>query len=99
MHEWIVNARTNYLQKIKTEIIKNHDVIGIEDLNVSNMMKNRTLPKAISEVSWSEFRTTLEYKATWYGKKVIAVDPRYTSKSAIHTDINASGNIHYSAIV
>ncbi|MCM3788047.1 IS200/IS605 family element RNA-guided endonuclease TnpB [Domibacillus indicus] len=80
IHEQIVNARTDYLQKITTEIIKNHDVIGIEDLKVSNMLKNRTLSKAISEVSWSEFRTILEYKAKWYGKKVIAVDPRYTSQ-------------------
>ncbi|MCM3791383.1 IS200/IS605 family element RNA-guided endonuclease TnpB [Domibacillus indicus] len=80
IHEQIANARTDYLQKITTEIIKNHDVIGIEDLKVSNMLKNRTLSKAISEVSWSEFRTMLEYKAKWYGKKVIAVDPRYTSQ-------------------
>ncbi|WNS78593.1 IS200/IS605 family element RNA-guided endonuclease TnpB [Domibacillus sp. DTU_2020_1001157_1_SI_ALB_TIR_016] len=80
VHEQIANARTDYLQKITTEIIKNHDVIGIEDLKVSNMLKNRTLSKAISEVSWSEFRRMLEYKAKWYGKKVIAVDPRYTSQ-------------------
>ena len=80
IHEQIANARTDYLQKITTEIIKNHDVIGIEDLNVSNMLKNRPLSKAISEVSWSEFRTMLEYKAKWCGKKVIVVDPRYTSQ-------------------
>ncbi|MET1032311.1 IS200/IS605 family element RNA-guided endonuclease TnpB [Domibacillus tundrae] len=80
IHEQIANARTDYLQKITTEIIKNHDVIGIEDLKVSNMLKNRTLSKAISEVSWSEFRTMLEYKAKWYGKQVVAVDPRYTSQ-------------------
>ncbi|MEM1505361.1 IS200/IS605 family element RNA-guided endonuclease TnpB [Domibacillus sp. 8LH] len=80
IHEQIANARTDYLQKITTEIIKNHDVIGIEDLKVSNMLKNRTLSKAISEVSWSEFRTMLEYKAKWYGKKVIVVDPRPTSQ-------------------
>ncbi len=53
VHEHITNARKDYLDKISTEIIKNHDVIGIEDLQVSNMLKNGKLAKTISEVSWS----------------------------------------------
>lgn len=50
LHEKIVNKRNDYLHKVSTEIIKSHDVIGIEDLQVSNMLKNRQLSKAISEV-------------------------------------------------
>ena len=50
IHEKIANARTDYLQKISTEIVKNHDIIGIEDLQVSNMLKNHNLAKAISEI-------------------------------------------------
>ena len=79
IHEKITNARTDYLQKISTEVIKNHDIIGIEDLQVSNMLKNRKVAKAISEVSWAQFRTMLEYKAKSYGKEVVVVPKTYAS--------------------
>lgn len=80
IHEKIVNCRKDYLQKISTDIVKNHDIIGMEDLKVKSMQQNKGLAKDISEVSWYQFRTMIAYKCEWHNKKLVLVDPKYTSQ-------------------
>ncbi len=73
IQEKIRNQRTDYLHKISTELVQQYDTIVLEDLSVSNMMKNHNLSKAISDASWRQLRTMLEYKSKWYGKNLITI--------------------------
>lgn len=79
LHQYITNQRKDFLQKLSTKLIKENDIICIEDLNISGMMKNHKLAKNIGDVSWYEFTRMLQYKADWYGKKIQKVDRFYAS--------------------
>ena len=79
LHQKIANQRKDFLQKLSTKIISENQVIVLEDLKIKNMLQNHKLAKAISEVSWAKFRTMLEYKASWYGRKVIIAPSNYAS--------------------
>ncbi|PAW05873.1 transposase [Lactobacillus helveticus] len=74
------NQRRDYLHKLTTHLVKQYDVIAIEDLKTKNLQKNHHLAKSIANASWRMFRQMLEYKCEWYGKKLIAVDPKNTSR-------------------
>lgn len=79
LHEHIANQRGDMMHKLSTQLIRENDVICIEDLAPKNMVKNYHLAKSINDASWGEFRRQLEYKAAWYGKKVIPIDRFFPS--------------------
>ena len=72
-----MNRKADFLNKLSTNIIKNHDIICIEDLNTKGLMHNHKLAKSIADVSWASFVNKLEYKAKWYGKEIIKIDRLY----------------------
>jgi putative transposase len=79
LHEHVANQRQDMLHKLSTELIRQNDIICIEDLAPKNMAQNHRLAGSIADVSWGEFRRQLEYKAAWYGRSVVAIDQFYPS--------------------
>jgi putative transposase len=79
LHSRIAAKRRDVLHKLSTRIAKTFAVIGIEDLNVRGMVKNRPLARAVSDVGMSEFRRQLTYKARLYGAHLVIADRWYPS--------------------
>lgn len=79
VHEKITNVRKDYLHKVSTEIVKNHDIISVEDLAVKNIMKNHKLAQAISDGSLGSFYSMLEYKCEWNDKQFVKIDRFFPS--------------------
>ena len=95
IHVRIANAGRDYLHKTTTSISKNHAMVVVEDLQVSNMSRSAAgsveqpgrnvkqksgLNKAILDQGWSQFRRQLEYKMLWVGGLLLAVPPQNTSR-------------------
>lgn len=79
LHDKIANQRNDFLHKVSTQLIRENQSIVVENLKVKNMMQNHKLAKAISEVSWAEFRRMIEYKSEWYGRELIIAPSNYAS--------------------
>lgn len=73
LHEKITNQRQDFLHKTSTKLIRENQTICLENLGISNMVKNHKLAQAISDVSWGEFNRMIEYKAEWYGVNILRI--------------------------
>lgn len=82
----IQNQRKDFLHKLTTEIVRNYDVICIEDLDISSMKESdsSTRNKHVNDVSWYEFRRQLTYKCNWYGKELSVIDRWFPSTQICH---------------
>jgi putative transposase len=78
-HRKVRAARTDFLHKASSSLVRDHDVIVVEDLAVKNMVRNHRLAKAIADCGWGAFRRMLEYKAARNGRRVIVIDQWYPS--------------------
>ena len=78
-HRKVRASRADFLHRASARLVRDHDVIVIEDLNVSGMVRNRSLAKAISDCGWGTFRRMLEYKAARAGRQLIVIDRFYPS--------------------
>jgi putative transposase len=72
-------SRADFLHRTSARLVRDHDVIVIEDLAVKNMVRNHSLAKAISDCGWGKFRRMLEYKAARAGRQLIVIDRFYPS--------------------
>ena len=75
----LTNKRKDYLHKLSSTLVNENQVIGVEDLAVKNMLKNRKLSKSISKQSWFTFVEMLRYKSEWYGRELIKIDRYHPS--------------------
>lgn len=78
-HEKLNNKKENYLHLISNQLLNENQVIVMEDLNVSGMLKNHNLSKSIQDLSLYRFKEMLRYKSEWYGRDLIEIDRFYPS--------------------
>jgi putative transposase len=86
----IADRRRDHLHKLTTRLVRENQTVVIEDLTVRNMVKNHTLARAVSDASWRELRSLLEYKTVWYGRELVVIDRWFPSSKLC----SACGTLH-----
>jgi putative transposase len=79
-YERIANKRRNFAHQESRKLVDRYGVIVVEDLSVNRMTKNNHLANSILDAAWSDFTRKLSYKAEWAGRRLVKVDPAYTSQ-------------------
>ncbi len=80
-HQQVRRQRQEFHHKAALSLVRQYDTIYHEDLQTANMVKNHHLAKSIADAGWSQFLTILSFKAAWAGRRVLAVQPAYTSQT------------------
>src|SRR4029077_11292640 len=78
LHRKIADTRNTWLHQQSAALVERADLIAVEDLKVSNLVRHPTLARSIADASWSKFVSMLDYKAEKAGSHLIRVDPRNT---------------------
>ncbi len=84
-HVKVADARRDFHHKTSTDLVRRYDIIVMEGLATSNMLKNHHLAKAISDSGWATFKTYVEYKTVWYGKRIVVIDRWHPSSRLCST--------------
>jgi putative transposase len=90
-HEKIANQRKDFLHKLSSELIKNHDTLCFETLQIDNMMKNHKLAQAIQSAGWGMFVEMCKYKAEWNGKNILQI-PTFQPSTKICSNCGATNH-------
>ncbi|MDH6522896.1 putative transposase [Streptomyces sp. SAI-135] len=85
VHARTADRRRDFLHKLTSRIVHENQVVVIEDLTVRNLLKNGTLPRALSDAAWTDLRSMLEYKCAWYGRELVVIDRFFPSSKLCGT--------------
>ena len=80
-HQRVEDLRSDFIHKVTTDLVRNHDTIVIEDLKIGNMLHNHNLAGSIADAGWGTFKNYLAYKAESAGSQIVCVEPNNTSQT------------------